>query len=61
MPKKKAPPRTRAEQERIFKEAAKTSGADVSGRAFEAALTKIVKARVGETQGRRKPRQRSSR
>ncbi len=44
MPKKKEPPRTRAEQERIFKEAAKSVGADESGKKFEAAMRKITAA-----------------
>jgi len=42
MPKKKEPPRTRAEQERIFKEAAKASGADESGKKFEAAMKRVI-------------------
>jgi hypothetical protein len=42
MPKKKEPARTRQEQERIFKEAARASGADVSGKSFESAMKKIA-------------------
>jgi hypothetical protein len=42
MPKKKEPPRSREEQERAFKEAARKIGADESGTAFEVAMKKIV-------------------
>ena len=45
MPKKKEPPRSREEQERAFKEAARKSGADESGKAFEAAMKKILSAK----------------
>ncbi|CAA2141038.1 hypothetical protein [Hyphomicrobium sp. ghe19] len=42
MPKRKEPERSREEQERIFKEAAKQSGAELSGKHFEAAIRKIA-------------------
>jgi hypothetical protein len=42
MPKRKEPERSREEQEKRFKEAAKQSGADLSGRSFEAAMKKIA-------------------
>jgi hypothetical protein len=45
MPKKKEPPRTREEQERVFKETARARGADESGKAFDAALRKILSAK----------------
>ncbi|MBY0561564.1 hypothetical protein [Hyphomicrobium sp.] len=44
MPKRKEPERSREEQERIFKEAAKKSGADVSGKSFASAMKKIAAA-----------------
>ncbi len=47
MPKKKEPPRTREEQERAFKEAARARGADESGKAFEAAMKKILGPKAG--------------
>ena len=43
MPKKKERPRSREEQERIFKQAAREHGADESGKLFERALGKIIK------------------
>jgi hypothetical protein len=44
MPKRKEPERSREEQERRFKAAAKASGADVSGKQFESAMKKIAAA-----------------
>lgn len=42
MPKRKEPERSREEQAKAFKEAAKKSGADLSGRPFEEAMKKIA-------------------
>jgi hypothetical protein len=58
MPKKKGRPRSREEQERIFKEAAKASGADVSGKPFEAAMNKIAGAARSESKATARPRKR---
>ena len=46
MPKKKERPRSREEQERAFKEAAKASEADETGKAFDAAMKKIASAKL---------------
>ena len=45
MPKRKEPERSREEQAKAFKEAAKSSGADMSGKSFEAAMKKIASVR----------------
>lgn len=42
MPKRKEPERSREEQESAFNEAARKSGADLSGKSFEAAMKKIA-------------------
>ena len=44
MPKRKEPERSREEQERIFKQAAREHGADESGKSFSDAIKKIVMA-----------------
>ena len=44
MPKKKERPRSREEQARAFKEAARASGADETGKAFDVAMKKIAAA-----------------
>ena len=48
MPKKKEPARSREEQERIFKEAARASGADESGKSFQEAMKKISTAKLAK-------------
>ena len=54
MPKKKEPARSREEQERIFKEASRASGADVSGKSFEAAMKIIAIAKPKQATTKRK-------
>lgn len=44
MPKRKEPERSREEQMKRFKAAAKESGADLSGKSFETAMKKIAAA-----------------
>lgn len=44
MPKRKEPERSREEQERRFKAAAKASGAELSGKPFDSAMKKIAAA-----------------
>lgn len=51
MPKRKEPERSREEQEKRFKAAAKASGADLSGKPFESAMKKIAE---GATKRRQK-------
>jgi len=43
MPAKKPPPRNEKPQKQRFMEAAKDTGADVSGREFERAVKQVVK------------------
>lgn len=42
MPKKKPPPKDEKPQSERFKEAAKSTGADATGKEFEQAMRKIV-------------------
>jgi len=50
MPKRKEAERSREEQERQFRAAAKASGADLSGKPFESAMKKIAKVAATKRQ-----------